>query len=45
MWTSNAIVAWLLQTAGLQAASILPPAGGRAPGWRAGVVVAGRARG
>jgi hypothetical protein len=44
MWNSNAIVAWLLETAGLQAASILPPAGGRAPGWQAGVVVASRTR-
>ena len=27
---------------GLDAASIQPPAGGRAPGWRAGLVVARR---
>ena len=44
MWNSNAIVAWLLETAGLAAASIEPPAGGRAPGWKAGVVVARRGR-
>ena len=42
MWNSNAIVAWLLARSGLDAASIRPPAGGRAPGWQAGIVVAGR---
>ena len=43
MWNSNAIVAWLLETAGLDAQSVQPPARGRAPGWRAGLVVARRA--
>ncbi len=43
MWSSNAIVAWLLETAGLDAQSVQPPARGRAPGWRAGLVVARRA--
>lgn len=43
MWNSNSLIAWLLARAGLPAASIEPPAGGRAPGWHAGVVVAGRA--
>jgi hypothetical protein len=42
MWNSNSIVAWLLARGGLDAASIRPPAGGRAPGWQAGIVVAGR---
>lgn len=42
MWNSNSIVAWLLACAGLGADSIQPPAGGRAPGWRAGLVVAER---
>jgi hypothetical protein len=42
MWNSNSIVAWLLVRAGLAAELILPPAGGRAPGWRAGLVVARR---
>jgi hypothetical protein len=42
MWNSNSVVAWLLVRAGLPAESILPPPGGRAPGWRAGVVVARR---
>jgi hypothetical protein len=42
MWNSNSVVAWLLETAGLAAGSIEPPAGGRAPGWHAGIVVARR---
>ena len=42
MWNSNSVVAWLLASAGLQADSIRPPSGGRAPGWRAGVAVASR---
>jgi hypothetical protein len=43
MWNSNSVVAWLIARCGEDAASIEPPAGGRAPGWRAGVAVAGRA--
>jgi hypothetical protein len=43
MWNSNSIVAWLLAGAGLAPEAIPPPRGGRAPGWRAGVVVARRA--
>jgi hypothetical protein len=42
MWNSNSLVSWLVAGAGLPAGSILPPAGGRSPGWRAGVVVAER---
>lgn len=42
MWNSNSIVAWLLERSGLDAAGIEPPAGGRAPGWNAGVVLARR---
>jgi hypothetical protein len=40
MWNSNAIVSWLLTSAGVDAGAIEPPPGGRAPGWRAGIVVA-----
>jgi hypothetical protein len=40
MWNSNAIIAWLIARSGLDADSILPPRGGRAPGWRAGIVAA-----
>jgi hypothetical protein len=42
MWNSNAVIAWVLARTQLDAASIRPPAGGRAPGWRAGLVVAQR---
>ena len=42
MWNSNSVVAWLLARAGFDAAAIPPPAGGRAPGWRAGIVAASR---
>ena len=42
MWNSNSVIAWVLARSGLAAASILPPVGGRAPGWNAGVVVADR---
>jgi hypothetical protein len=41
MWNSNSIIAWLLARSGFFGESIHPPAGGRAPGWRAGLVVAG----
>ena len=42
MWNSNSIVAWLIARSGLDAESIRLPAGGRAPGWDAGLVVARR---
>ena len=42
MWNSNSVIAWLLEHAGLDAASRQPPAGGRAPGWTAGIAVARR---
>jgi hypothetical protein len=40
MWNSNSVVSWLLARSGLQPEEIGPPAGGRAPGWAAGVRVA-----
>ena len=40
MWNSNSAISWLLTRSGIDAASIDPPARGRAPGWAAGVVVA-----
>jgi hypothetical protein len=43
MWNSNAVIAWIIARSGLDASRIRPPAGGRAPGWGAGVAVAGRA--
>lgn len=46
MWNSNSLVAWLLVRAGIDVRWLRPPAGGRAPGWDAGVRVArGAARG
>jgi hypothetical protein len=44
MWNSNSVISWLIDCSGLDADSIHVPAGGRAPGWRAGLVVAGRQR-
>ena len=42
MWNSNSVISWLITRCGLDAESIRPPKGGRAPGWRAGLVVARR---
>ena len=42
MWNSNAVIAWVIARSWLDAASIRPPAGGRAPGWQAGLIVAAR---
>jgi hypothetical protein len=39
MWNSNAVIAWVLARAGIDTDAIDPPAGGRAPGWSAGLVV------
>ncbi|HET9675226.1 MAG TPA: hypothetical protein VFP31_10495 [Gaiellaceae bacterium] len=44
MWNSNSLVSWLIARTGLDVESIHPPRGGRAPGWRAGIVVARRQR-
>src|SRR5207248_6086002 len=42
MWNSNSIIAWLVACAGLDAHAVVPPTGGRAPGWNAGLLVARR---
>jgi hypothetical protein len=42
MWNSNSVISWLLVRSGLDEESVRMPAGGRAPGWDAGVVVAQR---
>jgi hypothetical protein len=42
MWNCNSVISWLVARSGLDAESIRPPAGGRAPGWGAGLVVAHR---
>ena len=41
-WNSNSFIAWLIVRSGLDADAIKPPAGGRAPGWDAGVTIARR---
>jgi len=40
MWNSNSLTSWLIVRIGLDVESIRPPAGGRAPGWDAGIAVA-----
>jgi hypothetical protein len=42
MWNSNSVISWLIARSGLDVEAVRPPAGGRAPGWRAGLVVARR---
>ncbi|HEX7524839.1 MAG TPA: hypothetical protein VF327_00960 [Gaiellaceae bacterium] len=40
MWNSNSLTSWLIVRVGLDVESIRLPAGGRAPGWDAGIAVA-----
>ena len=42
MWNSNSVIAWVIARSGIDAESIQPPAGGRAPGWQAGLAIAQR---
>ncbi|HSC73903.1 MAG TPA: hypothetical protein VLB89_07040 [Gaiellaceae bacterium] len=42
MWNSNSLISWLIVRSELDVDGIDPPAGGRAPGWQAGIVVARR---
>lgn len=42
MWNSNSLTSWLIARSGLDVKQITPPAGGRAPGWEAGIAVADR---
>ena len=42
MWNSNSLIAWLLARSDHEMSTIQPPRGGRAPGWDAGLVAAGR---
>jgi hypothetical protein len=42
MWNSNSLVSWLIARSGLAGPAARPPAGGRAPGWDAGLAVAHR---
>jgi hypothetical protein len=40
MWNSNSVTLYLLARRGMRVESIRPPAGGRAPGWEAGIFAA-----
>ena len=40
MWNSNSVISWLLARADLAPQRLQPPAGGRAPGWNAGIAAA-----
>lgn len=40
MWNSNSAISYLLAKTGIDVESVVPPAGGRAPGWATGVEVA-----
>ena len=42
MWNSNSVVAWALARSGHDMGAIVPPRGGRAPGWHAGLRLAER---
>ena len=44
MWNSNSLVSWLLVRGGHDVSGLAPPGGGRAPGWSAGLAVAGRSQ-
>jgi hypothetical protein len=44
MWNSNSVIAWVISRSGIDTESIHPPAGGRAPGWQAGLTIASRQR-
>jgi len=42
MWNSNSLISWLLVRSGIDLERVQLPAGGRAPGWQAGLVLARR---
>ncbi|KRF05875.1 hypothetical protein ASG88_20470 [Nocardioides sp. Soil777] len=44
MWNSNSVVSWALARSGHDTDALRPPAGGRAPGWDAGLHLAMRQR-
>ena len=39
-WNSNSVIAWLLVAAGVSTVTLVPPPGGRAPGWSEGLAAA-----
>jgi hypothetical protein len=42
MWNSNSVTSWTLHRGGVDTTQLVPPNGGRAPGWDAGLAVAAR---
>ena len=42
MWNSNSVTSWILHRGGVDTTHLAPPNGGRAPGWKAGLVIASR---
>ena len=42
MWNSNSLISWLLARGGVETSTLQPPAGGRTPGWNAGLELARR---
>jgi hypothetical protein len=42
MWNSNSVTSWILHRGGVDTTQLVPPNGGRAPGWDAGLAVAAR---
>lgn len=42
MWNSNSLIAWALCRAGIDACTLTPPVGCRAPGWTAGIAAGTR---
>ena len=42
MWNSNSVISWVLTRSGADLGALHPPAGGRAPGWDAGLAIAAR---
>ena len=42
MWNSNSVISWLLSSCAFPMHELRPPAGGRAPGWQAGIAAASR---
>jgi hypothetical protein len=45
MWNSNSVVSWVLTCSGIDISALVPPSGGRAPGWDAGRFAADLATG
>jgi hypothetical protein len=45
MWNSNSLTSWLLVRGGIDTSGLRPPTCGRAPGWKAGLVIGARGRG